>query len=258
METSEQISEIAAALAAFQVDVPPIPRNRTVTVKSKKTGGQYQFAYATLDAIQAAIRPAMKEHGLSIVHAPHKAESGLRLETRLMHSSGQWISCDLPVHAAQADGAQALGSALTYMRRYSLTALLGISADEDDDGNAADGNALLSREDWKAKSPGPPPNPSARPTQTPVGGEQPAASRDEQWRSYLAAREDAPALMAALDQCLGKPAVAGDRELFAGVVLAFGDEIKRRAESGSLDETSIETLTAFASAKAAQQPPAKQ
>ena len=61
----------------------------------------------------------------------------MRVETTLLHASGEWISCGilaLPVNKVDCQG---FGSALTYARRYSLSAAVGIAAEADDDGNAA-------------------------------------------------------------------------------------------------------------------------
>jgi hypothetical protein len=135
MNKSESIKELAAALAEAQSDFPAIPRDRTVTVKTK-SGATYQFSYAPLDTILANIRPAMKKNGLAFL----QSVNGEALTTTLLHKSGEWITSDpLPIKVVEA-GSQAMGSAITYAKRYALTALLGIVTEEDDDGAAADGH----------------------------------------------------------------------------------------------------------------------
>lgn len=142
MNRSEQINELAAALAKAQGAFPSIEKNRTVTVKTK-TGGSYKFAYATLDNIVDGIRKPLSENGLSYVQAIITSDREMLCETMLMHSSGQFLTTQLPVKFSSSENnAQALGSAITYAKRYSLTAMLGIVADEDDDANAADGNHI--------------------------------------------------------------------------------------------------------------------
>ena len=141
MLSSESIGEVATALSAFQGAIPNIGRNRSVSVATKK-GGAYRFRYATLDEIRAAIRQPLADNGLSVVHVPGPDENGrLSLETRVIHCSGEWFGCVVPIKV-EGDGLQALGSALTYLQRYSLCSLLGITADEDDDGNRAEGNRV--------------------------------------------------------------------------------------------------------------------
>lgn len=142
MNRSEQINELAAALAKAQGSFPAIEKNRTVTVKTK-TGGSYKFAYATLDNIVDGIRKPLSDNGLSYVQAIITSDREMLCETMLMHASGQFLVTALPVKITPGEnGAQALGSAITYAKRYSLTAMLGIVADEDDDANAADGNHI--------------------------------------------------------------------------------------------------------------------
>lgn len=139
MRTSEQINDLAAALAKAQGAFVNPERNREVEVKTKD-GRKYKFRYATLDNIMDMVRKPLADCGLSFIQTLTRRESGsLDLATRLMHISGQWIET---AHPVPVDGvkAQDVGSALTYARRYALTALLGVAADEDDDGNRADGN----------------------------------------------------------------------------------------------------------------------
>lgn len=151
MNRSEQINELAAALAKAQGSFPAIEKNRQVTVKSEK--GSYKFWYATLDHIVDGIRKPLSDNGLAYVQAIIQSDREMLCETMLMHASGQFITTQLPVkYADQKNNAQALGSAITYAKRYSLTAMLGIVADEDDDGNAADGNEIQDSQ-YRGRSP---------------------------------------------------------------------------------------------------------
>jgi hypothetical protein len=135
---SEAINEIATALAKAQSKIGAPPRNREVTVKTK-TGGSYKFKYATLDSIIEHVRKPLTENGLWFTQTLANGDGKYRLVTQLIHSSGQRIVSETPILADSSDN-QAFGSALTYMKRYALSALLGIAADEDDDANEADGN----------------------------------------------------------------------------------------------------------------------
>lgn len=157
MKHSEQFTAIAAALAAAAAKFAPIQKNREVEVKTK-SGSSYFFKYATLDAIVAAVRPALSDNGLVLVQSvvteeiTHSDADGVTiereelLETRLIHSSGEWFANNTPVLvSAGENSAQAYGSAITYARRYGITQLLCVVADEDDDGNAAAGNVARSK-----------------------------------------------------------------------------------------------------------------
>lgn len=147
MQTSPEVAEIAKALAAAQKAFAPIPKDREVTVTTQK--GSYKFKYATLDAIRNATLPALCEQGVAVVQG--LTEDGHGLETTLFHSSGQWIKGTTPMIVSGRRGQdgrefppsnQELGSAQSYARRYGLSALLCVTADEDDDGNIADGNHI--------------------------------------------------------------------------------------------------------------------
>jgi hypothetical protein len=103
----------------------------------------FRSKYASLDAIMEAVRPTLAAHGLAVTQGVVHPETGdggklvgITVETRLLHASGEWMTSVTPVPVAKAD-AHGLGSALSYGRRYGVSALLALSTDEDDDGNAA-------------------------------------------------------------------------------------------------------------------------
>jgi hypothetical protein len=152
---SESFTQIAAALAVASGAFGEIKKDREVEVKTR-AGGSYCFKYATLSAIVAAVRPALSTNGLVLVQSVvteggYDPASGAAveedfLETRLVHASGEWFANLTPVLIdADEKGAQAYGSAITYARRYGITQLLCVVADEDDDGNAASGNVSRDR-----------------------------------------------------------------------------------------------------------------
>lgn len=161
---SPEIAKLAAALAAAQKNFAPIPKNREVTVRSQK--GDYKFKYATLDGILSATVPALAEQGLALVQTIiHDNDGNPGLETTLYHSSGEWLRNVTPMFLTgrqTQDGRtlppsnQELGSAQSYARRYGISALLCVAADEDDDGNIADGNHIENSRDvpYKGGTPG--------------------------------------------------------------------------------------------------------
>jgi ERF superfamily len=130
---TEDFGALAAALAKAQAAFPTIQRDKGVTVKTK-AGGEYTFKYAPLDTILAAVRKPLSDNGLAIVQLLDDGD----LVTMLLHSGGAKLSGSVAL-PTDVD-IQGLGSAITYLRRYSLQAILGIAAEEDDDGNRASGN----------------------------------------------------------------------------------------------------------------------
>lgn len=136
----DTIQNLHTALAAAQGEFEQIRRDKSVTV-TMKSGGKYSFSYAPLESILHSVTPALSRNGLSLTQATTMIESGKEfVETTLRHSSGETLKNLIPIFVRD-DGPQAYGSALTYARRYGVTLLLCISADDDDDANAAEGNS---------------------------------------------------------------------------------------------------------------------
>jgi ERF superfamily len=135
---TDMVAELNAALAAAQGEFPPIQRDKTVTVQTRDRGS-YTFSYAPLDAILAACRPVLARHGLALVQLLEgDGDHGGAIRTELRHASGAVVGSTFPLPSVPATPQQ-LGSMLTYLRRYTIVALLGIAAEEDDDaGQAAD------------------------------------------------------------------------------------------------------------------------
>lgn len=133
MRQSETITAIAPALVKAAAELGPIAKDAT--------NPAFRNKYATLDAIMEQVRPVLARHGLAVMQGVTHPETvdgkvvGLAVETRLLHQSGEWLATvvTLPVEKSTAQGA---GSAISYGRRYGLSAMLGLTA-EDDDGNAA-------------------------------------------------------------------------------------------------------------------------
>ncbi len=107
----------------------------------------FHAAYADLASCWDACREPLSKNGLAVIQRPEIVDGKLRLTTILAHSSGEWISGEYPIEPMRqvkekgwepSGDPQSMGSAVTYARRYSLSAMVGI-ASEDDDGNAAIG-----------------------------------------------------------------------------------------------------------------------
>lgn len=134
MKTSEQISELAKALANAQAEIK-------VAIKDT-TNPFFKSKYADLSEIVNASRGALTKNGLSITQGPDFLGDKWVLVSRLIHSSGQWIETYFPL-LAKDQSPQAMGSAVTYAKRYAMSALVGVvTDDEDDDGELAQGRNL--------------------------------------------------------------------------------------------------------------------
>lgn len=125
---SDQINELACALAKAQSEIQPALKD--------SVNPFFKSKYADLSSVWSACKPALSKNGLAVLQTMDNLNGQLVLLTTLAHSSGQWIRSPLPIVSAKQD-AQSIGSAITYMRRYSLAAMVGVTTDEDDDGNAA-------------------------------------------------------------------------------------------------------------------------
>lgn len=121
------LGKLAEALAKAQGAMKPAVKD--------SINPHFRSNYADLAACWAAIREPLSSNGLAVIQNVSSDQTGVTVETMLVHTSGEHIQsrCWLPVAAKTP---QAYGSAITYARRYSLAALVGLSA-EDDDGNAA-------------------------------------------------------------------------------------------------------------------------
>lgn len=126
MRTSEQTDQLATALAVAQGEM----KNATLN----KINPHFKSKYADLAGIRDATIPHLAKNGLSVAQGTELDGERLLVVTRLMHKSGQWVESRFPIAIAAP---QAMGSAYTYAKRYSLSAMCGIAADEDDDANAA-------------------------------------------------------------------------------------------------------------------------
>ena len=133
MKSSEQTNEISAALAKAQGAINN-PGKDSENPAFKKADGT-KSTYADLSGGINAIRNGLSTNAIAYVQATRVEGEVLMLDTRLTHSSGQWLECEYPICKFPMQP-HAMGSAMTYARRYSLFSLVGI-AGEDDDGNGA-------------------------------------------------------------------------------------------------------------------------
>lgn len=122
------LNKLAPALAKAQSELS----NATLN----KINPHFKSKYADLAGIRDTVTPVLTKHGLSIVQYTDVTNIGFCLVTMLLHESGQYIEGRYPLPEL-LEKPQAMGSAVTYARRYTLSAMCGIAAEEDDDGEAA-------------------------------------------------------------------------------------------------------------------------
>ncbi|HLR42891.1 MAG TPA: ERF family protein [Pseudogracilibacillus sp.] len=132
MKKSESITEISKALAKFHSEVKQPARSaKNPFLKNK---------YVPLEELVESINDVAPEHGLSFVQWALNDEHGrIGVATMLMHESGEFIEFDPIFMNAEKDTPQGAGSLITYLKRYSLSAVFGMTSELDDDGNGSSG-----------------------------------------------------------------------------------------------------------------------
>jgi len=132
MKSSESIKELATALAIVQ--------GQLTFAKKDSKNPFFKSNYADLESVWDACRELLSTNGLAIMQFPGEYLDGnMSLNTIIIHKSGEWMSQEMSVPVSKPD-AQGAGSALTYMRRYALAAVVGV-VQADDDGNSASNKA---------------------------------------------------------------------------------------------------------------------
>lgn len=163
METSTEIAELATALAKAQGEIEGATKD--------SANPFFKSKYADLASVWDACRKPLSNHGLAVVQSPsvevpspdgHSAMTAVAIilprvsvETLLLHSSGQWMK-NIVSALAKEDAPQAIGSCITYLRRYALQSVVGV-APEDDDAEAAQGRGNGNGRSAQAPSQAPPP-----------------------------------------------------------------------------------------------------
>lgn len=141
---SESNKSISKALVTAWGSIETPKHNTNVTVKTK-TGGSYEFSYTDLEGIFDALKIVYKENGIAVLQTPktffQDGNLVLSVETMLLHESGEWVKSE-PLSVLASNNMQDLGGQITYMKRYSLSAISGISTEKDDDANGVSGNQV--------------------------------------------------------------------------------------------------------------------
>jgi hypothetical protein len=136
MRQSESIKNLLPALMDAQKEIPTMPKNAKA----------YGYNYTDLDTITSVIKPILARHNISYMQSVGMDDEGRStLTTRIFSRDGEYIEdvTALPViQSAKNNSAQTMGMAITYVRRYALCAMLGITSDEDVDANTVMGNSV--------------------------------------------------------------------------------------------------------------------
>ena len=131
MQTSQETTQLFKAMIEAAPDVQSI---------SKSKQG-YGYKYATLDSLIDMLRSALPKHGIWFIQTPTCDEKRIRLTTRVIHTSGEWMEECIEVPnidnalSGKVNDVQKAGAAITYLRRYTLSSVFGVASDEDVDGN---------------------------------------------------------------------------------------------------------------------------
>lgn len=126
VEQSESITKLAAAIVAASAEFKNPPKD--------SVNPHYKSRFADLATVIDTVKPTLTKHKLAVMQFPAEVAGQPAMATMLIHESGEWIRSAIPLCPAKTDP-QGIGSASTYARRYGLQAVLGITAENDDDGH---------------------------------------------------------------------------------------------------------------------------
>lgn len=155
MNKSETIELLAQALLKAQTEF--------MTASKDAKNQFFKSKYATLNSVWEAVATALHNNGLVCI----QPIVNNMVATTIIHTSGQFITSECPIVCAKQNDPQALGSAITYSRRYALASMLGVMTDDDDDAESA----MVRKQPQSAPKPAPKPAEKAEPasTEIPVG-----------------------------------------------------------------------------------------
>jgi hypothetical protein len=215
--TSEQTEKLDEALAKAQGEIEPAAKD--------KVNPAFRSKYADLASVWGACRAALTKHGITLTQWPvHSDDGRLHMVTRLAHG-GQWMKAEFSIPVGKHD-AHGYGSAMTYAKRYSLAAAIGVVADDDDDGNAASQ-----------------PRTDLNPTKDVYGELMKAVENDDGWH-VLAIAQDQPAFRLAYGRLTGaqKKACKEQEQRAASARFDYANNLLDYAQSG--DELGTQQLLA--------------
>lgn len=131
MQQSESIIKIAPALLKAQKNIEDAIKD--------STNPHYKSSYANINAVMEACKPALNAEGVVLLQPIVNLEGKRYVRTLLLHESGEYLSSDTEIVVKEQNNPQALGSAISYARRYGLQAFVAVVSSEDDDAENATG-----------------------------------------------------------------------------------------------------------------------
>jgi hypothetical protein len=182
MENEVVSGKLAQALARAQGEFGLVPKNKIAKIKTK-TGAEYQYKYADLADVLRMALPILAKNEIAFTQPLIRKDGHLTITTRLSHSSGEYQQSD-GIILPEGLSPQEFGSVLSYMRRYDGTSMLGISPDEDTDGQLAEAASAPARRARPAQEPQAPAPP--KPPDSMSQGSGPAVISDAQRRRLFA------------------------------------------------------------------------
>ena len=219
MKQSETITELMASLTEIQNELPTMP----------KSSQAYGYKYTDLDTIVQTIKPILHKHKVGYMQSVGGLENGAgTLTTRIFNDKGQYIedTALLPVISnTKNNNAQTLGMSITYMRRYSLCAMLGITSDEDVDAQAV-------QQQPKPEAPKKDPPKKVAFDFTPKGGETTPAEK-KQLAELLSAKYENGSAVFTKDEIKAYSDMRKDKTA-AELIQAIRDELNLRKNADGL------------------------
>lgn len=221
---STSIAKLATALVAAQAEMRSPEKNAS--------NPAFRTRYADLASIMDAAREVLPKHGLAVSQIPVPSDArSVCVRTMLLHSSGEWLAGDCVLPFGRGDGPQAAGSAITYARRYGLASMLGMVADDDDDGEAAQKSFRANGGARQAQAP------AQRRAQEPAQGRPASAPTEKQVKAIWAitcnhlGTRDRDVLAGFWSEFLGRD-VGSTKDFTAEDARAFLDEFGSGGGSG--------------------------
>ena len=208
------------------------------------TNPHFRSRYADLSACVEAVIDALNNNGIALVQKCHESDTGVNVETLLLHESGESLSCGVLHVPASKQDPQGYGSALTYARRYSLMAACGI-APEDDDGNAASRTARNPLDSIPKLAGVPIPTPTAKVDLQTIKEDIPDSGKKTTLPTPGSVRLEIPGKDAIecknLEEFISSYNTVADK--VANSKLSLADKQKKLLEFNTLNKTTIEMLS---------------
>lgn len=132
-DRSDTIDEVAKGFVAALGELSEVTKNK------KADTGKFEYGYADLASTVAMVRPILAKHGLAVTQTAGADGEDVLIWTTVLHQSGQFLTAQ-PLRYSAGQTAQQTGSAITYLRRYSLMAFLGLATEDDDGAEASPRN----------------------------------------------------------------------------------------------------------------------